>query len=133
MKRTRFTEAQIIGVLVAVAAAFPTVGQLADISNSGTLFAFFMVAASVLVLRLRDPGRHRPFRVPLVWLVAPAAGIRCFGPVSLFRFRLSQQSCWAGFETRIMVGWHSPSGPVDQNLLLTTRMLAREGQMCVSP
>tara|TARA_R110001599_G_scaffold121681_4_gene293419 strand:+ start:2314 stop:2778 length:465 start_codon:yes stop_codon:yes gene_type:complete len=69
----------ITGLLVAVAAAFLPVGQLADISNSGTLFAFFMVAVSVLVLRLRDPGRHRPFRVPLVWLVAPAAGIGCVG------------------------------------------------------
>ena len=63
----------ITGVFVALAAALFPVGQLADISNSGTLFAFFMVAIAVLLLRIKDPGRHRPFRTPLVWIVAPLA------------------------------------------------------------
>src|SRR3546814_7139093 len=49
----------ITGFFVAIAAAFFPVGKLADISNSGTLFAFFMVALSVLILRRRDPHRHR--------------------------------------------------------------------------
>ncbi len=30
----------------------------------GTLFAFVLVAVGVIVLRFRDPDRHRPFRVP---------------------------------------------------------------------
>ena len=63
----------ITGVFVAVAAAFLPVGKLADISNSGTLFAFFMVAIAVLVLRKKDPTRHRPFRTPLIWVTAPLA------------------------------------------------------------
>lgn len=63
----------ITGVFVAVAAAFLPVGKLADISNSGTLFAFFMVAVAVLVLRRTEPNRHRPFRTPLIWLTAPLA------------------------------------------------------------
>ncbi|MGB3721521.1 MAG: amino acid permease, partial [Pacificimonas sp.] len=63
----------ITGVAVSVFAAFLPVGQLADISNSGTLFAFFMVALAVLILRRAQPDRHRPFRTPLVWLVAPLA------------------------------------------------------------
>src|SRR5690606_13686940 len=63
----------ITGIFVAIAAALFPVGQLADISNSGTLFAFFMVAIAVLMLRVKDPGRHRPFRTPMVWLVAPLA------------------------------------------------------------
>ncbi len=67
----------ITGVCVAVAAALLPVGQLADISNSGTLFAFLMVSVAVLVLRLRDPGRVRPFRTPLVWIIAPAAAVGC--------------------------------------------------------
>ena len=67
------------GIVVTVAAAFLPVGQLADYSNSGTLFAFAMVAVSVLVLRRTDPGRHRPFRTPAVWLVAPLAIIGCIG------------------------------------------------------
>ena len=53
------------------------VGRLADYSNSGTLFAFTMVAISVMVLRRTDPGRKRPFRVPGVWIIAPAAIVGC--------------------------------------------------------
>ena len=67
----------ITGVGVAIAAALLPVGQLADISNSGTLFAFLMVAIAVLVLRVKDPTRHRPFRTPLVWVVAPLAMVGC--------------------------------------------------------
>jgi APA family basic amino acid/polyamine antiporter len=62
-----------------VAGAFFPVGQLADISNSGTLFAFFMVALAVMILRHKDPGRHRPFRTPFVWIVAPLAAAGCLG------------------------------------------------------
>ncbi|ESQ78229.1 amino acid permease [Asticcacaulis sp. YBE204] len=73
-KMTIFT-----GICVAVAGAFFPVGQLADISNSGTLFAFFMVAIAVMVLRKTDPDRKRPFKTPLVWIVAPIAMVGCVG------------------------------------------------------
>jgi APA family basic amino acid/polyamine antiporter len=62
---------------VAVAAAFLPVGKLADVSNSGTLFAFLMVAIAVLVLRRSDPSRRRSFRVPGVWIVAPLTIAGC--------------------------------------------------------
>jgi APA family basic amino acid/polyamine antiporter len=71
----------ITGVAVAIFAAFLPVGKLADISNSGTLFAFFMVAIAVLVLRIKDPTRHRPFRTPMIWVVAPLAML---GTLSLY-------------------------------------------------
>jgi len=67
----------ITGIFVALFAAFFPVGILADISNSGTLFAFAMVAIAVLVLRRTDPGRKRPFRTPAVVVVAPLAAIGC--------------------------------------------------------
>ena len=67
----------ITGVAVAIAAAFFPVGQLADISNAGTLYAFTMVAIAVMVLRRRDPARPRSFRVPFVWVVAPLTVIGC--------------------------------------------------------
>lgn len=67
----------ITGVFVAFFAALFPVGALADISNSGTLFAFAMVAAAVLVLRKTDPNRHRPFRTPAVAVVAPLAIAGC--------------------------------------------------------
>ena len=67
------------GIVVTLAAAFLPVGKLADYSNSGTLFAFAMVAVSVMVLRRSDPGRKRPFRTPAVWIIAPLAIIGCIG------------------------------------------------------
>ncbi len=67
------------GVVVTLAAAFLPVGKLADYSNSGTLFAFAMVALAVLVLRRKDPGRRRPFRTPAVAVIAPLAMIGCVG------------------------------------------------------
>lgn len=63
----------VTGGFVALIAALLPIGKLADISNSGTLFAFFMVAVAVLVLRLREPERKRPFKAPVIWLTAPAA------------------------------------------------------------
>ncbi|MBC7982796.1 MAG: amino acid permease [Candidatus Obscuribacterales bacterium] len=65
------------GVFVAIFAAVFPVAALADISNSGTLFAFFVVALGVMILRKTAPTRTRPFRAPLVWIVGPAAMAGC--------------------------------------------------------
>src|SRR6185295_7860976 len=81
--RTPHVITALTGVGVAIGAAFFPVGQLANISNSGTLFAFMLVAISVLVLRRTDPLRRRPFRTPLVWIVAPLAVV---GTVGLYVF-----------------------------------------------
>ncbi|HET7575980.1 MAG TPA: amino acid permease [Sphingomicrobium sp.] len=67
------------GIVVTLAAAFLPVGKLADYSNSGTLFAFAMVALAVMVLRRTDPSRHRPFRTPAVMIIAPLAIVGCIG------------------------------------------------------
>ena len=75
--RTPHVVTLMTGVAAAVAAAILPVGKLADYSNAGTLFAFFMVAISVMVLRRTDPSRHRPFRTPAVDVVAPLAIIGC--------------------------------------------------------
>jgi len=77
--RTPHVVTVVTGVGAAVASAILPVGKLADYSNSGTLFAFFMVAVSVMVLRRTDPGRKRPFRTPGVWIIAPLAIIGCIG------------------------------------------------------
>jgi APA family basic amino acid/polyamine antiporter len=69
----------VTGIVVTIAAAILPVGKLADYSNSGTLFAFMMVAISVMVLRRRDPDRKRPFRTPAIWIVGPLAIIGCIG------------------------------------------------------
>jgi APA family basic amino acid/polyamine antiporter len=54
----------VAGVVVGVPAGLLDIGTLADLSNIGTLFAFALVAGGVLILRYRDPNRHRAFRAP---------------------------------------------------------------------
>ena len=67
----------ITGVFVAAFAAIFPVGALADISNAGTLFAFAMVSAAVMILRRTNPDRKRPFKTPAVFLVAPISILGC--------------------------------------------------------
>lgn len=67
----------ITGVVVALCSALFPVGKLADTSNSGTLLAFAMVSIGVLILRKQQPGRARPFRTPMAWLVCPLAVLGC--------------------------------------------------------
>jgi APA family basic amino acid/polyamine antiporter len=67
----------ITGVAVALFAGFFPVGQLANISNSGTLFAFAAVSIAVMILRRTDPNRVRPFRTPAVLLIAPLSIAGC--------------------------------------------------------
>jgi APA family basic amino acid/polyamine antiporter len=52
------------GFVVGIPAGLLDIGTLADLSNIGTLFAFALVAAGVLILRYREPDRHRAFRAP---------------------------------------------------------------------
>ncbi|MEO8002577.1 MAG: amino acid permease, partial [Arenimonas sp.] len=67
----------ITGIFVAFFAALFPVDILADISNAGTLFAFFAVAVGVMVLRKTEPNRVRPFKTPLIWVVGPLAVAGC--------------------------------------------------------
>ena len=75
--RTPHIVTMVTGVFVAIAAAFLPVGTLADYSNAGTLFAFAAVSVGVMVLRVKDPNRVRPFRTPLLFVVAPLSIIGC--------------------------------------------------------
>ena len=81
--RTPYVVTIMTGVGVAIAAAFFPVGQLASVSNGGTLCAFFFVSLAIMALRRSDPGRARAFRTPAVWVVAPMAA---FGCLLLFGF-----------------------------------------------
>jgi len=75
--KTPYVVTAITGVIVAIAAAFLPVGQLADIANAGTLYAFLMVAIAVMLLRKRDPGRARAFRVPALIIIGPLTILGC--------------------------------------------------------
>ena len=62
--------------MVGIPAGVFDIGWFADLSNIGTLFAFILVSAGVIVLRKKQPERPRGFRVPLVPLL-PVISIFC--------------------------------------------------------
>jgi len=62
------------GLLISVIAAFVPLSEIVKLVNIGTLFAFILVNAGVIILRRTKPDMERPFRVPLV-PVFPVIGI----------------------------------------------------------
>jgi len=75
--RIPYTATLVTGVLVAVASMIGDAAETYDLTNIGTLFAFALVCAGVLVLRVKEPERPRPFKVPFVWAIAPLGVIAC--------------------------------------------------------
>jgi APA family basic amino acid/polyamine antiporter len=75
--RTPLTSTIVTGVVVAVASLVFDENEIYDLTNIGTLAAFAIVCAGVLVLRRKQPERVRPFRVPMVWAVAPLGAAAC--------------------------------------------------------
>jgi APA family basic amino acid/polyamine antiporter len=69
--RTPHISTMATGGLTAVIAAFTPIQDLEKMVNIGTLFAFTVVSAAVLILRLRRPDADRPFRCPALFVVAP--------------------------------------------------------------
>src|SRR5580704_6516593 len=66
----------IAGFVVGLPAGLWDIDTFAELSNIGTLFAFVVVSAGVIVLRKKQPERPRSFKVPLVPLV-PILSIMC--------------------------------------------------------
>jgi basic amino acid/polyamine antiporter, APA family len=64
--RTPYIGTMITGLFVASFAAFANIAEVVDLTNIGTLFAFVLVSAGVIVLRRVEPDRPRPFRAPWV-------------------------------------------------------------------
>jgi amino acid transporter len=70
--KTPHVSTMITGGLMMVVAAFTPILKLEEMVNIGTLFAFVVVCSAVLILRIKRPEASRPFKAPLVYLVAPA-------------------------------------------------------------
>ncbi|MCA1849715.1 MAG: amino acid permease, partial [Acidobacteria bacterium] len=64
----------VTGVLVGGVAAFANVDEMVSLTNIGTLFAFVLVCIGIPILRVKDPDRPRPFRVPFGPYLLPLLG-----------------------------------------------------------
>ena len=63
--RTPAVATWVAGFVVGIPAGLLDIGTVSNLSNIGTLFAFVLVSIGVLILRYREPERHRGFRTPL--------------------------------------------------------------------
>ena len=72
--RTPWKSTVLTGIAVGLMGAFLPLRMLAELVNIGTLLAFVIVCAAVLIMRYREPDTKRPFRCPFVPLV-PILGI----------------------------------------------------------
>lgn len=75
--RTPHVTTIISGAFVAILSAFTNIDEAVELTNIGTLFAFVLVAVGVVVLRIREPNRERPFRVPGSPVTPILAAISC--------------------------------------------------------
>jgi basic amino acid/polyamine antiporter, APA family len=73
-----------------------TVGELVSI---GTLFAFAIVCAGVLVLRIKQPELARPFRTPAVYVIAPLGTL-----AALFLMAGLPLATWLRFLIWVVIG-----------------------------
>ncbi|MBI2806296.1 MAG: amino acid permease [Planctomycetes bacterium] len=69
--RTPHISTMLTGSAMALVAAFTPIADLEKMVNIGTLFAFTVVCAAVLILRIKRPDANRPFKCPAVHIVAP--------------------------------------------------------------
>lgn len=81
------------GVIVGGFAAVMSIDEMVDLTNIGTLFAFVLVCVGIIILRYKEPNRHRPFKVPFgAWPLPMLGAVSCIflmyylPPTSWWRF-----------------------------------------------
>lgn len=91
--RTPWKSTILTGIFVALASAFIPLRILAELVNIGTLLAFVIVCAAVLIMRKTNPDAERPFRAPF----SPLTPILGIGLCLLLMFSLPAENWWRLF------------------------------------
>jgi basic amino acid/polyamine antiporter, APA family len=90
----------LTGVLVGAGSAVANIDEMVDLTNVGTLFAFILVSTGIVILRVREPNRTRPFRVPFGPFLVPALGV--LSCVTLIAYL--PPASWARFVLWLLTG-----------------------------
>ncbi|MCI0587373.1 MAG: amino acid permease [Planctomycetes bacterium] len=88
--RTPWKSTILVGLFVAALSGFLPLGYLLSLTNIGTLLAFVIVCAAVLIMRKKHPEAERPFRCPMVPLVPILGILSCL----LLMFSLPAANWW---------------------------------------
>ncbi len=104
--RTPWKSTILTGIFVAIVAALVPLRVLADLVSIGTLFAFLVVCAAVLIMRKTNPKAERPFKAPLMPFTAFAGIALCL----LLMFSLPAENwyrlfVWLGLGFLIYFGY----------------------------
>src|SRR6185503_10507585 len=91
--RTPWKATILIGIGVSIGAGLLPITALLNLTNIGTLLAFVIVCAAVLIMRKKYPNAERPFRCPWVPVV-PILGI---GSCLMLMFSLPAENWWRLF------------------------------------
>jgi APA family basic amino acid/polyamine antiporter len=97
--RTPTISTWVTGIFVAVMCSILTPEQAIGLTNIGTLFAFILVSLGVIVLRVREPNRHRPFRVPGYPVTPILSALACLGLIVGL-----ERSNWLRFAIWLAIG-----------------------------
>ncbi len=97
--RTPYITTILTGIFVAFWSLIGDAAETYDLTNIGTLFAFALVCAGVIVLRYTDPHRPRPFRVPFVHVVGIVGAALC-----IFVMRGLPHLAWVRFGWWLVIG-----------------------------
>ncbi|KRE88376.1 amino acid permease [Frateuria sp. Soil773] len=104
--RTPHRSTVLLGAVTTAAAGLFPLDELAKLVNIGVLSAFIVICAAVVVLRLRRPDLHRPFRTPLMpWVPLVGVGFSCWLIWGLPAITYARFAVWLAIGCAVYFGY----------------------------